>query len=132
MREIERAAVKADKSDKSEKADAAPDTSTFDDMLPAAADMILESGQASTSMIQSRLRLGFARARRIIDQLEQIGLLGPNEGSKPRQILLTRDQWREMQLISGIAPTGRAARPESVFPYDESVTDEYSDDDAPF
>ena len=53
---------------------------------------------ASTSMLQRRLKLGYARAARIIDQIEERGIIGPSEGSKPRQILITRDEWQEMKL----------------------------------
>ncbi|MDR0446618.1 MAG: DNA translocase FtsK, partial [Oscillospiraceae bacterium] len=93
----------------------------YDEMLPAAADVIFEFQRASTSTLQSRLRLGYARAARIMDQLEQVGVVGPFEGSKPRQILLTRDQWREMQLIHGTAPIGAAAM--DTAPPDDSPPD---------
>ena len=49
-------------------------------------------------MLQRRLRLGYARAGRIIDEMEQRGIIGPSEGSKPRQVLITRQQWLEMSL----------------------------------
>ena len=49
-------------------------------------------------MLQRRLKLGYARAARIIDQIEERGIIGPSEGSKPRQILITRDEWQEMKL----------------------------------
>ena len=64
-----------------------------DEMLPAAIDVILENNQASVSMIQRRLKLGYARAARILDDMEALGIVGPFEGSKPRSILITRDQW---------------------------------------
>ncbi len=69
-----------------------------DEMLPAAIECVVEAGQASTSFLQRRLRLGYARAARIIDELEQRGVIGPMEGSKPRQVLITRQQWIEMNL----------------------------------
>ncbi len=69
-----------------------------DDMLPAAIECVVEAGQASTSFLQRRLRLGYARAARIIDELEQRGIIGPMDGSKPRQVLMTRQQWIEMNL----------------------------------
>ena len=72
-----------------------------DEMLPAAVDVILETGQASVSMLQRRLKLGYSRAARIVDQMEEIGVVGPFEGSKPRQLLITKDQWLQMQ---GLAP----------------------------
>ena len=119
MDEIERAA--ADKSGKNNDNDAG-NLSDYDEMLPAAADLILDSKKASTTMLQTRLKLGYARAARIIDQLEQIGLLGPFEGSKPRQILLTREQWLEMQTVQGTAP----AKAPQVSMFDEPAL-EYED-----
>ena len=69
-----------------------------DEMLMAAIDVVVESGQASTSMLQRRLKLGYSRAARIIDQMEERGIVGEFEGSKPRKILITRDEWREMKM----------------------------------
>jgi len=70
-----------------------------DEMLPAAVDVILETGQASVSMLQRRLKLGYSRAARIVDELEEMGIVGPYAGSKPRAILMTREQCNE--LFSG-------------------------------
>ena len=64
-----------------------------DEMLPAAVDVILETGQASVSMLQRRLKLGYARAARIVDEMEEKGIVGPFQGSKPRSILITKEQW---------------------------------------
>ena len=69
-----------------------------DELLPAAVDVVLETGQASVSMLQRRLKLGYSRAARLVDQMEERGIVGPFEGSKPRQLLITRAQWQEMQL----------------------------------
>ena len=68
-----------------------------DELLPAAVEVILETGQASVSMLQRRLKLGYARAARIVDEMEERGLVGPFEGSKPRQLLVTKEQWQAMQ-----------------------------------
>jgi len=68
-----------------------------DEMLPAAVDVILETGQASVSMLQRRLKLGYARAARIVDEMEEKGIVGPFQGSKPRAILVTKDQWEAMR-----------------------------------
>ena len=68
-----------------------------DELLPAAVDVILETGQASVSMLQRRLKLGYARAARIVDEMEDRGIVGPFVGSKPREILITKEQWAEMQ-----------------------------------
>ena len=67
-------------------------------MLPAAVDVILETGQASVSMLQRRLKLGYARAARIVDEMEEKGIVGPFQGSKPRAILVTKEQWQTMRL----------------------------------
>ena len=69
-----------------------------DDMLPQAIEVAVEAGNVSTSMLQRRLRLGYARAGRLIDEMEQRGIIGPHEGSKPRQVLITRQQWLEMNM----------------------------------
>ena len=66
-------------------------------MMPAAVEVILETGQASVSMLQRRLKLGYARAARIMDEMEEKGIVGPFEGSKPRQLLITREQWERMK-----------------------------------
>jgi len=68
-----------------------------DEMLPAAVDVILETGQASVSMLQRRLKLGYARAARIVDEMEEKGIVGPFQGSKPREILITKEQWAATQ-----------------------------------
>jgi len=81
--------------------------SDYDDLLPQAVDVIFETGQASVSMLQRRLKLGYSRAARIVDQLEEMGVLGPFEGSKPRNVLITKDQWRQMQYVSGNAPVDK-------------------------
>ena len=76
----------------------------YDELLPAAIDIVLEAGQASVSMLQRRLKLGYGRAARLVDQMEEKGVVGPFEGSKPRQILITKDQWAEMQYRQGMTP----------------------------
>ena len=68
-----------------------------DEMLPAAVDVILETGQASVSMLQRRLKLGYARAARIVDEMEEKKIVGPYAGSKPRAILITKEQWQAMR-----------------------------------
>lgn len=69
-----------------------------DEMIEEAIDVIMECRQASTSMLQRRLKLGYSRAARIIDQIEERGIIGPFEGSKPRQILISREEWQEMKM----------------------------------
>ena len=94
MDEIERKAAQAG-SAKSAASDPEPSAEEMagDEMLPAAVDVILETGQASVSMLQRRLKLGYARAARIVDEMEERGIVGPFQGSKPRSILITKEQW---------------------------------------
>ena len=73
-----------------------------DEMLPAAVDVILETGQASVSMLQRRLKLGYARAARIVDEMEEKGIVGPFQGSKPRAILITKEQWEAQKNGTGL------------------------------
>jgi S-DNA-T family DNA segregation ATPase FtsK/SpoIIIE len=61
-----------------------------DELYDAAVRVVLETGQASISMIQRRLRVGYNRAARLIDAMEQKGLVGPAQGSQPREILQSR------------------------------------------
>lgn len=75
-----------------------PDSEMTDPMMNEAIKCVIEAGQASTSLLQRRLRLGYARAGRLIDEMEQLGVVGPHEGSKPRQVLLTRQQFLEMTM----------------------------------
>ena len=72
-----------------------------DDLYDEAVRVIIESGQASVSILQRRLRLGYTRAARIIDMMEQEGLVGPFEGSKPRQILVDRQEWLKERITEG-------------------------------
>ena len=65
----------------------------YDELFDDAASVVLDLGQASVSMLQRKLKLGYSRAARLMDQLEEAGLVGPHEGSKPRQILLSREEW---------------------------------------
>jgi len=64
-------------------------TGDEDELLSEARDLIIKSGKASASMLQRRLSLGYARAARILDELEEAGIIGPSNGAKPREILIT-------------------------------------------
>jgi S-DNA-T family DNA segregation ATPase FtsK/SpoIIIE len=89
-----------------------------DELLPQAVEVILETGQASVSMLQRRLKLGYARAARIVDEMEEKGIVGPFEGSKPRQLLITKDQWLQMQ---GLAPEVQEDVMEENPPVEEEI-----------
>ncbi len=98
INEIERQAAK-EKASKS----GLPEDKVDDDgdpMLDDAIECVVEVGQASTSLLQRRLRLGYARAARIIDMMEERGVVGPYEGSKPRQVLITKEQLLERKAGS--------------------------------
>ena len=89
-----------------------------DEMLPAAVDVILETGQASVSMLQRRLKLGYARAARIVDEMEEKGIVGPFQGAKPRTILITKEQW-EARKNGGVTQLAF-----DDIPFDEGVPEE--------
>ena len=93
MVEIERQAA-AEKKQKTGLKEDGPDE---DPMLSDAIKVVVENGQASTSLLQRWLKLGFARAARIVDEMEQRGVVGPYEGSKPRKVLITKDQLMERE-----------------------------------
>ncbi|MFO7636567.1 MAG: DNA translocase FtsK 4TM domain-containing protein [Clostridia bacterium] len=69
-----------------------------DELLARAVDLVIEAGQASVSYIQRKLKVGYARAARIVDQMEERGIVGPFEGSKPRGIMISKDEWEELQM----------------------------------
>ncbi len=93
QREIDRQAEATEKAES--KSD--DDLEGTDDMLPQAIDVVIEAGQASISLLQRKLSLGYARAGRIIDEMESLGIVGPHEGSKPRKVIMSRQQWLERQ-----------------------------------
>ncbi|MCL6597310.1 MAG: DNA translocase FtsK [Alicyclobacillus macrosporangiidus] len=69
----------------------------LDELFFDAVDLVVDTGQASVSMIQRRFRVGYSRAARIVDQMEQRGLVGPFEGSKPREVLITAEEWQRFK-----------------------------------
>ena len=105
MAQIEKAAEEKNSNGKKGDHEDVAEASEYDELLPQAVDVIFDTKQASVSMLQRRLKLGYSRAARIVDQIEELGVIGPFEGSKPRQILITKDQWLEMQTVRGTAPT---------------------------
>ena len=92
MRFTEEAAEDAEHKEKGKGKNSA---SQYDELLEKAVDLVLTTGQASTSGIQRRFRIGYTRAGRLIDTMEELGIVGPNVGSKPREILMTQEQATE-------------------------------------
>jgi len=127
LAQIEKAAEDKNSSSDNDKQDNSDLGNDYDDLLPQAVDVIFETKQASVSMLQRRLKLGYARAARIVDQMEEIGVVGPFEGSKPRQVLITRQQWQEMQSSHGSLPVGKASDQVSFSEYVDSPTDDWKD-----
>ena len=88
----------------------------WDPMLNEAIEVVVNAGGASTTMIQKKLKLGYARASRVMDQLEEKGIVGPSEGAKPRAVLISKQQWYEQQALAN----GAGA---------PSIDDVFADDD---
>ena len=95
--EMERRAV-AEKGSKRGGDDDGEAGGALDAMFEQAVECVIEAGQASTSLLQRRCKLGYARAARIMDQMEQEKIIGPYEGAKPRAVLVTKAQWEERKL----------------------------------
>ncbi len=74
------------------------DDGEADDLLPQAIEIVVEIGQASASLLQRKLKVGYSRAGRLVDQLEERGIIGPHEGSKPRKVLISRSEFQEMMV----------------------------------
>ncbi|MCL2636788.1 MAG: DNA translocase FtsK [Oscillospiraceae bacterium] len=100
IKEIEENAelVGLSKSDRDKKSAEIGELDLSDDKLDEAIDAVIEAGQASTSYLQRKLKLGYGRAARLIDIMEQMGVVGTFEGSKPRQVIMTRQEWLERKV----------------------------------
>ncbi|MBR6407496.1 MAG: DNA translocase FtsK [Clostridia bacterium] len=72
-----------------------------DELLPQAVEIVLDVGEASATLLQRRLRLGYARAGRLVDAMEKMGIVGPHEGSKPRKLLIGRQEWQQIKQAAG-------------------------------
>ncbi|WP_195279752.1 DNA translocase FtsK [Clostridium sp. J1101437_171009_A5] len=114
LHEIEQNAAAKDKGNKGG-GESAVDSSEddYDELLPNAIEVVVETGMASVSMLQRRLKLGYSRAARLVDQMEEKGVVGPFEGSKPRQVLISKAQWQEMQYKQNM-PAGASPMSEPV------------------
>lgn len=101
MEEIERQTemvAAAQESGKQSFGEASGDIDSSDERLEEAIDFVVEAGSCSTSSLQRRLKLGYGRAARLVDIMEEMGIVGPLEGSKPRQVLMTKQEWAERKL----------------------------------
>ncbi len=97
MAEIERQTEIVTNNDKSAAVDDS-DGDDADEKLNDAIEFVVTAGQASTSALQRHLKLGYGRAARLIDTMEKMGIVGPYEGSKPRAVLMTKQEWYERKL----------------------------------
>ena len=131
MEKIEEVMKQSDKSGGKSSGGSAPapdEGEGCDELLGAAVEVILETGQASVSMLQRRLKLGYSRAARLVDQMEERGIVGPFEGSKPRQLLITKEQWQELKMKGSYS--AKEPEPEShPDPYG-SISDVFNSHDA--
>ena len=75
------------------------DDDEADPLLNEAIQTVVETGQASTSFIQRRFKVGYARAGRIIDQMEERGIISGYQGSKPREVLMSKERWEELNSV---------------------------------
>lgn len=72
-----------------------------DDLFIKAVEMVIDSGQASVAMFQRKFKIGYQRAARLVDRMEELNIIGPYEGTKPRQVLMTRQEFNEMLMNEG-------------------------------
>ncbi|WPD20025.1 FtsK/SpoIIIE family DNA translocase [Thermaerobacter composti] len=86
-----------------------PAAAEDDDLFPQAVRVVLEAGQASVSLIQRRLRVGYTRAGRLIDMMEERGYIGPHQGAKPRDVLITWEEFRRRHGDGGLPPAPPSA-----------------------
>lgn len=117
MNEIERQAAMEKKKNGGAVSDGDDSDGETDEMVPEAIEVVVDAQMASTTLLQRKLKLGYARAARIIDTLEERNIIGPYEGSKPRKVLVTKQQWYEMNALA----QGGAAK-------DYTASDEKNDD----
>ena len=100
MKEIDRNAAQSGSKKKDTSSADDGEKGPADEMLPKAIEVVIENQSASTTLLQRKLKLGYARAARIIDDLEASGIIGPYEGAKPRKVLVSKQQWYEMNALA--------------------------------
>lgn len=123
IKEIELKAAQEDNKKKGASVNTDVSSDDGDEMIPKAIEVVVESGMASTTLLQRKLKLGYARAARIIDELSEKGIVGPYEGSKPRKVLITKDQWYEMQATSA-SSAPKQLSVDDMPTYNQNETDE--------
>ena len=104
------------------------DFGDYDARINEAIEVVLDGGMASTSLLQRKLKLGYARAARIMDQLEEKGIIGPHQGAKPREVLISRAEWIQMQTTGVAAPLAQAEPQQLSFDDTSSVADDFDDE----
>lgn len=115
MQEIERQAAMEKKKNGGAASDSDGEDEA-DEMVPKAIEVVVEAQMASTTLLQRKLKLGYARAARIIENLEERGIIGPYEGSKPRKVLISKQQWYEMNALAQGGADRDYSEPESAQP----------------
>ena len=125
--EIDRQAAEDD-SPKSNASD--DDFGSYDAKINEAIEIVIDAGMASTSLLQRKLSLGYARAARIVDQMEEKGIVGPHRGSKPREVLISKQDWQQMQMQQGI-PVNNAVTPPQAqqLSFDDEI-EEYDEEES--
>jgi len=89
-------------SDSAKSADNSKASGSFDELLPQAVEIFLELKSCSVTKLQRHLKLGYSRAARIVDQMEELGIVGPSEGAKPRDVLVDKAGWQSIQVKLGL------------------------------
>ncbi len=100
---MEKALESRNGSDPAAEESAAGKAGEYDEMLPQAVEVVLEMKSCSVSMLQRRVKLGYSRAARIVDQMEELGIVGPYEGAKPRALVIDEAKWQELKVELGFA-----------------------------
>lgn len=103
----------------------------YDARINEAIEVVVEAGMCSTSLLQRKLKLGYARAARIVDEMEEKGIVGPHQGSKPREVLITKQQWIEMQT-SGVVSTQKAEPAPQQLSFDDTLDDDIGENQDDF
>lgn len=125
QKEIEVKAVK----DKKSPFEGEEEEDNYDPLFEKAAEVVIESGTASTSFLQRKLSVGYARGAKIIDQLQDYGVIGPSEGSKPRKVLMNMQMWLEKRAYDGNTPFTAENTEQMSF---SDTADDYADDQTDF